>query len=349
MADSGKFPIAEAQMVGLFMECVAYGMFLVTFGLCIKALLCRRDQLVLKPLRDVHWGMFVVAILMFIFATFDVAFGLRHNLDAFIFYKGPGGPTEEFQDIGYWVNIMKTVDFVAQTSIGDAILIYRCWMVYSKRLLIILLPVAVWVMTLVAGAMMIYVESTTSQNALLDDPRITPWLDTITACTLALNVLVTSLIVWRIWRVKSKSAAATVNPHRLSRVMRIILDSGLLYTVCVIIFFGTTLAGSNSQYGVSDVVVQVIGITFNLIIIRVNNGTAADAEQFTTTTGLPARSAPSYPLRFLHTQTLDPPTFTIPAEVGVEVEVTQHHDDDDQERSFTKARHSWKGADGLSV
>ena len=106
---------------------------------------------------------------------------------------------------------MKTVDFVAQTSIGDAILvspppyvvipvpsadisdsqIYRCWMVYSRRLLIILLPVALWIMTLVSGAMMIWVESTTDQNALLDDPRITPWLDTITACTLAVNVLVT--------------------------------------------------------------------------------------------------------------------------------------------------------------
>ena len=64
--------------------------------------------------------------------------------------------------------------------------------------------------------------------------------------------------MWRIWRVKSKATGATVHPHRLSRVMRIILDSGLLYTICVIIFFGTMLAGSNAQYGVSDVVVQVI-------------------------------------------------------------------------------------------
>lgn len=86
--------------------------------------------------------MLVVALLMFMFGTFDgahttcfrpsssvlrghflVAFGLRHNLDAFIYYHGTGGAAEEFQDIGYWVNIMKTVDFVAQTAIGDSILV----------------------------------------------------------------------------------------------------------------------------------------------------------------------------------------------------------------------------------
>ncbi len=53
----------------------------------------------------------------------SVAFGLRHNLDAFIFYHGEGGAAKEFSDISYWVNIMKTVDYVMQTAIGDAILV----------------------------------------------------------------------------------------------------------------------------------------------------------------------------------------------------------------------------------
>lgn len=43
----------------------------------------------------------------------------------------------------------------------------------------------------VAGAMMIWIEATAQQDALLNDPRITPWLDTLTACTLVVNVLVT--------------------------------------------------------------------------------------------------------------------------------------------------------------
>ena len=39
---------------------------------------------------------------------------------------------------------------------------------------------------------MMWIECTTEQDAQLQDPRITPWLDTLTACTLVLNVLVTS-------------------------------------------------------------------------------------------------------------------------------------------------------------
>ena len=55
-----------------------------------------------------------------------VAFGLRHILDAFVFYKGPGGAATELGNISYWVNVMKAADYVAQTAIGDAILVRGC-------------------------------------------------------------------------------------------------------------------------------------------------------------------------------------------------------------------------------
>ena len=65
----------------------------------------------------------VVALLLFVFATLDVALLLRHVLDAFIWYQGPGGAIAEFSDISYLVNVMKTVTYVAQTSIGDGMLV----------------------------------------------------------------------------------------------------------------------------------------------------------------------------------------------------------------------------------
>ena len=42
--------------------------------------------------------------------------------------------------------------------------------------------------------------------------------------------------------------------RKLTRVIRILVESGLIYTVSVIVFFGTFLASNNAQYGVSDVV-----------------------------------------------------------------------------------------------
>jgi hypothetical protein len=103
MATQTSFPVDEAQLIKVFMEAVAYGVYLVTVGMCVRALFWenigrRRERL--------NWPLIVVAALMCTFATMDVSFGLRHNLDAFIFYKGSGGPNAEFEDISYWVNVM---------------------------------------------------------------------------------------------------------------------------------------------------------------------------------------------------------------------------------------------------
>ena len=99
-----SFPVAEAQIVALFMEAVAYGIYLVTLGLCARALAWGRAG---ERRARFNWPLVAVALAMFVFATLDVAFGLRHVLDAFIFYHGSGGPDAEFEDISYWVNVMK--------------------------------------------------------------------------------------------------------------------------------------------------------------------------------------------------------------------------------------------------
>lgn len=102
---STAFPVAEAQLVALFMEAVTYGIYVVTFALCARALFWNKQGL--KSRRTIHWPMVVVMVLMAIFATLDLALGLRHNLEAFIFYTGPGGAAAEFDNISYWVNVMK--------------------------------------------------------------------------------------------------------------------------------------------------------------------------------------------------------------------------------------------------
>lgn len=76
---------------------------------------------------------------------------------------------------------------------------------------------------------------------------------------LILRLLNPGLIVWRIWLVSRDTSRLTSlnnrkGPSRLGNVIRIVIESGLLYTSLVLITFGTELAGSNAIYGVSDVV-----------------------------------------------------------------------------------------------
>ena len=69
------------------------------------------------------------------------------------------------------------------------------------------------------------------------------------------------LIVWKIRRINKETAALVtqrtshkVPRTRLEQAIRIIIESGMLYTLFVILTFITELAGSNAIYGVSDMV-----------------------------------------------------------------------------------------------
>ncbi|KAF4580655.1 hypothetical protein EYR40_003053 [Pleurotus pulmonarius] len=317
MAD---FPIDTAQIVALFLESVLYGVYLVTFVACLRVLLIApsaaasshpaypslhlpppnhhngngyngytksfslRDYF--KPLRHINKPMLFAALLMLIFATLDVAFGLHNNILAFV--KTPpiviaddgteeGGPEAVFDDIGRWTNVMKMVNYVAQTFVGDSILLYRCFVVYDRNWWVVAFPILLWLGTTACGVMTSYSEAAVGVGT-LDQSVIKPFITSMLVLTLATNMLTTGLIVLRIWKVDtrvsqfrpstSSHASPRLPPSPLARVMRVLIESGLIYTTTILILFGTYLAGSNAILALSNAVVQIIGITFNLIIIN---------------------------------------------------------------------------------
>jgi hypothetical protein len=65
-----------------------------------------------------------------------------------------------------------------------------------------------------------------------------------------------ALIVYRIWRVNNEIGRGHLfQPDSpLSRVVVVLIESGLIYTFSVIILFVLYLAGNNAIYGVSNAV-----------------------------------------------------------------------------------------------
>ncbi|PIL34431.1 hypothetical protein GSI_03206 [Ganoderma sinense ZZ0214-1] len=280
MADS--FPVDVAQLVALFMESILYGIFLVSFGMCMYVMLVKTRS----RRQGKRIVFFIVALLLFVFATLDVSIQLRHVLYAFIWYRGPGGAIGEFSDLSYWLNAMKSVTYNAQTSIADGMLIYRCYIVYNGRWIIVVPLCVLWVAGAVVEGFNCYIEFTLHENALLNTSRLAPFITSTVSITLVLNIIATSLIVYKIWSIERRSRIAFAshdasagynNTTALRRAMHIVIESGLMYTLSVVIVFVVFLASNNAQYAVSDCVVQIIGIAFNLIIIRIDQGTTAEA------------------------------------------------------------------------
>ena len=66
------------------------------------------------------------------------------------------------------------------------------------------------------------------------------------------------LIVYKIWSIERRARVAFAetgfSSTSLRRTMHIIIESGLMYTVGVVVFFAVYPADNNAQYGVSDCV-----------------------------------------------------------------------------------------------
>jgi len=235
---------------------------------CLRVLLWSEGWF--KPFRIVNKKMLLASLLMLIFASLDVAFHLRHNLEAFIWFNGD--PVDDFERTSYWLNVIKMGCYVAQTFVGDSILLFRCWIVYGRSWLVIFLPIILWLGTTACGIMTVYVEATLDNTGqLLNSKSLIPFITSMLCLTLVTNVLTTTLIVLRIWGVqRNLKGKQSYTNSPLSSLLIVLIESGLMYTLSIIILFGLYMASNNGQYGVSNAVVQIIGITFNLIITSVD-------------------------------------------------------------------------------
>ncbi|RDX54760.1 hypothetical protein OH76DRAFT_1340756 [Lentinus brumalis] len=239
---------ADSRFAGMVLITVTYGM---------RVQLWSRDGY-LKSRDRINWVMVVATLAMFTIATLEMAFGLRLNLEAFIYYTGPGGAKGQFAEISNWVNVMKTVDYGAQTFIGDAIMAYRCYVVYDRKWKYVAVPALLWLAESVCGWIAVYITATLHSSATLNEQRLVPWITAFLSLTLAMTTITTGMIVFRILRINagvaSKGMTRVGGNQRLIRVVRVLVESGLVYTVSVVCFFSLFLASNNAQYPVSDVV-----------------------------------------------------------------------------------------------
>ncbi|OSX68007.1 hypothetical protein POSPLADRAFT_1100493, partial [Postia placenta MAD-698-R-SB12] len=257
-----NFPIQEAQLISLFMQSTVYGVHVVTFLMCMWALLRPSNSG-----RPVNWPWLSVAVILFAIGTADVSFNLYHNLIAFIYYTGLGGAQAQFEDLSSWVNVMR---------------VYRCWIIYDRRWYVALLPALLWLAsTVCAGAEAYYTATLEDMSTIPDTNMLEPLIAAYCTLTLATNLLCTGLIAYRIWRVDRQSSRFFSQTSRgsvrvsLRDVNRIMIESALLYTSAIAVTFIVELAGSNAEYNVSDVGLELAGIAFDLIIIRIGRGIAA--------------------------------------------------------------------------
>ncbi|KXN91385.1 hypothetical protein AN958_00908 [Leucoagaricus sp. SymC.cos] len=263
--------LVGAQLAGIFCDAVFYGMFLVTSAGSIRVLLTSgrgKEERWRRP-SEIRWMMAMVALLLFIVCTLDVAMGFSRNFRAFVNSDNPLATLMSPTD---WTNIGQPVNEAVGAWAADFILIYRCWIVYGRRWLVII-PSGLLYLANVAISLRVFAMMGAAKGipTLTDANAFRASLLAFCSTIAAQNVLTTGVLIWRIWLVERSQARIFKfedRPRYLHRISAVLAESGATYTAIVLITLVLTAAENPALYVVDNLMIQTAGIAFNLILVR---------------------------------------------------------------------------------
>jgi hypothetical protein len=185
--------------------------------------------------------------------------------------------------------------------------VYRCWKVYKKQKRIIIVPVILWLCALTANACFWVLNVTISLYPRSYSPRLISVIGCIFwAFSVPLNIYATSVIVFRIWRIDKEvfRADSSSSPPvilrfqretstKLQKAIKIIVESALIYTLVSLSVLVTKATGSNMMYLTTAADIMVVGISYDMIVIRIHGERLKDLAYSQTNT-------PASTLKFEH-------------------------------------------------
>ncbi|KAF9044392.1 hypothetical protein BJ165DRAFT_196958 [Panaeolus papilionaceus] len=227
--------------VGAFLfESFLYGMYFMTFIFCMYTLFVNR--------RTTLWPLCIAAILMFAISTTDIIISV-HMVVHYILH----GRTVPIAN-----SYAKYILFITNNVIADSLLLYRCYMVWSRSKRVIVLPSLLLVVSTIWG----YISTISMSARERERLSVYLWL------TLGLNVSITAATAGRIlWFIKrARSLLGSEMASRYYSVCAIIVESGSIYSIY-------TLLALTINSVVLDVgLIQVVGLVPTLIIVQVGLG-----------------------------------------------------------------------------
>ncbi|KAF8896603.1 hypothetical protein BD779DRAFT_1668362 [Infundibulicybe gibba] len=171
----------------------------------------------------------------------------------------PGGPGSFFEIFAEFTQMFGSTLYIAQTLVGDSILLYRCYVVWGNQFRVIAFPAFLLSGSTVTGIGILYSFS-----------RIVPGSDIFVPSSGA-------LLAFRIWHA---TRSTTTFPSRgLRPALRLVIESGAIYSVTLITLLVLFKANSWFQYVLIDAISPIVGLVFSTIIVRVGLGLTAVTEE----------------------------------------------------------------------
>ncbi|KAI0789580.1 hypothetical protein C8Q75DRAFT_764113 [Abortiporus biennis] len=250
----------KAYLTAIWLETMFYGMNFVLFWSCLFILTVKRRTPKINKL------LVSIAIAMFTFSSVHVSLGFQRLIEGFITRRNQtGGPAAFFSDVSIPGNVVKVGIHTVNSIIGDSVVVWRCWLVWSKDWKMTILPIALVTASAVCGfAQTVYfARAKAAHSAFAHTLQI--WNGSLFGLSLATNVVVTTLIAVRVWYLLRVGGGAS--NFRYWRILLIVIESGMIYSTALVCEITLYFLTSNAFYIVYDPIAQLTAITPTMILI----------------------------------------------------------------------------------
>jgi hypothetical protein len=264
----GQLSLEKTFLIAPYVEAIVYGFFLAIFS---ATMYIHFSPTFGANRFDRHASIMIgISSLMFFIATWHLAMNAFRMVEGYVDHGLTfGGPVAYIGNLRPWHHILKDTLYATQEILGSAAAIYRCWVLWNHSWKIIVFPSVLLIVNTVAGYMVCGLYSTVSPTETVFDPTLTIWIKIFYSLAVALNIITTSLMGYRIWATHRQSAAFKAGGNKLLPVLRILVESAALQLIVEVVLLALYSSDINAQYIVLESVASVVGITFNAITIRI--------------------------------------------------------------------------------
>ncbi|KAJ8092339.1 hypothetical protein PM082_023942 [Marasmius tenuissimus] len=182
-----------------------------------------------------------------------------------------GNAEAYYADISHPTQLAKNIFLSSSAVIGDALIIYRLWIVWTRKYYIVVFPIVSLLATTASGIIVAYFYRLSPPGTIVFSGRIAHWIIVESITSTCINVYCSTLISWRIWK-QMRQSSAYVSPassnRPLSKVLIVFIESAALYALWQLVFLILLFLRSNIQFTFVDGYPVIAGISFMSINAR---------------------------------------------------------------------------------
>ncbi|ETW78063.1 hypothetical protein HETIRDRAFT_239459, partial [Heterobasidion irregulare TC 32-1] len=254
-----------AGVISTTVEGMLYGFSIFMFGMTMWILWSRRST------PNVNWTMVVASVIFAVLSTMHMIADVVRLEQGLIEHRDtPGGPDAWFADISHFTFVFKILIYLVTAVLGDAIVIYRCYMVWQSWWFALFPGLMITgVAATGIGGLYRIIESSPQDPSSYDS--VQTWITAFYATTLSTNFFCTCLLAYRIWSISSNVKKYNAAPAVRGGVpvLMIVIDSGLMYAAVHLITLVCWVLQNSMSYIFVDLAMPIICISFYMVIVRI--------------------------------------------------------------------------------